>query len=130
VADAPAGSPWLVRGYDRLAGLPGRVGMGFEQILARSPNPGVLGARYAARAVLAMRVQSLLSANMRVWLIGAACLLGNPRLFWWAEILLLSLVAAAGLILHRRAERLFLQSTAAARGDWSPALPTVSTRDR
>ena len=129
-AEVPAGSPWLLRGYDRLAALPGRLGLPFEQLLARSPQPGLLGARYAARAVPAMRVQSLLSANMRVWLIAAACLLGNPRLFWSAEIVLLSLVAAAGLILHRRAERLFLQSTIAARGEWAPALPTIPTRDR
>ena len=125
-----ADSPWLVRGYDRLAGLPGRLGPGFEHLLARAPDPVMLGARYAAQAVPAMRIQSLLSANMRVWLIAAACLLGSPRLFWWAEIVVLSLVAAAGLILHRRAERQFLQSTAAARGDWAPALPTVTTRDR
>lgn len=127
---APPGSPWLVRGYDRLAAMPGRLGRRFEQVLARAPIPAALGARYAVRAVPAMRVQSLLSANMRVWLIAAACLLGDPRLFWWAEIVVLSLVAAAGLILHRRAERIFLQSTAAARGDWASALPTISTRDR
>ena len=120
----------LVRGYDRLAGLPDRLGFRFERLLAASARPAVLGTRYATAAVPAMRLQSLLSANMRVWLIGAACLLHDPRLFWWAEIAVLTPIAIAGLALHRRVERGFHLSAVALRGEpFAPALPTISTRD-
>ena len=125
---AVATPPWLVRGYDRLAGLPGRLGLAFEEQLARAPDPRALALRYAERAVPAMRLQSLLSANVRVWLIATACFLGDPRIFWWTEIVALSLVAVAGLLLHRRVERGFLFHTAAAR-EYPPRLPNLPTRD-
>ena len=124
-----AGTPLLVRGYDRLAGLPDRLGLPFERLLARQDHPALLAARYGEQAVPAMRFQSLLSANVRVWLIAVACLLGNPRIFWWIEIVALSLVAVAGLMLHRRVERDLAASILPIRGGdtFSPALPT---RDR
>lgn len=124
-----ADEPPLMRAYDRLAGLPDRLGLDFERLLARQTRPAALAARYARRAVPAMRVQSLLSANVRVWLIAIACLLGNPRIFWWAEIVALSSIAAVGLVLHRRVERGLVSSTTPIRGGdgFSPALPT---RDR
>ncbi|WP_174290831.1 CDP-alcohol phosphatidyltransferase family protein [Sphingomonas bacterium] len=124
-----ADAPLLMRGYDRLAGAPDRLGLPFERLLARQPRPLVLATRYARRAVPAMRVQSLLSANVRVALIAIACLAGNPRIFWWAEIVALSAVTAVGLALHRRVEHGLVSSTSPIRGGdgFSPALPT---RDR
>ena len=63
VPPAPAAdAPLLVRAYDRLAGLPDRLGLPFERLLARQERPAWLAGRYAQRAVPAMRVQSLLSA--------------------------------------------------------------------
>lgn len=116
----------LVRGYDGLAGLPGRLGEPFERMLASRANPLAVGRIYARRALPAMRLQSLLSANVRVWLIALACLAGNPRIFWWAEIVPLSIVAALGLHLHRRVERGFASTHSPIRGGepFSPALPT------
>lgn len=124
-----AGTPLLVRSYDRLAGLPDRLGLTFERLLARQERPAALAARYAERALPAMRLQSLLSANVRVWLIAIACLAGNPRIFWWAEIVVLSLIGIIGLALHRRAEQDLVAATLPIRGgdSLSPALPT---RDR
>ena len=68
-------------------------------------------AAYAAAAVPMMRLQSLLTANVRVWAICIACLAGDPRIFWWFEIVPLTLVAIVGLVWHRRVERAFVRNT-------------------
>jgi hypothetical protein len=47
---------------------------------------------------------ALLTNNMRVLILYLACLAGNPRLFWWIELGPLTLVAAAGILWHRRVE--------------------------
>ena len=112
VAPVPSANP-LVRGYDAIAGSIGRLAHGFERTLAASPTPRHLGEAYGAEAAAPMRLQALLSANMRVLLIFLACLLGRPQLFWWAEIVPLTLVAAAGLLWHRRVERRFAGAAAA-----------------
>lgn len=128
-----ADAPLLMRGYDWLAGLPDRLGLAFERQLARQDRPEGqrhgLAARYARRAVPAMKLQSLLSANVRVALIAIACLAGNPRIFWWSEIVALSLIAAVGIVLHRRVEHDLVAALSPIRGGdgFSPALPT---RDR
>ena len=130
VADLSGAAPtngvhWLVRGYDRLATWPTRLAVPFERMLARRADPLAAGRDYAARAVPVMRLQSLLSANVRVMLIALACLLGNPRIFWWAEIVPLSLIAIAGLVFHRRVERGFLTNPTIRGGEpLSAALPT------
>ena len=102
----------LVRFYDRVAGIPDRMGMAFERLLARSDDPVALGRRYADAAVPPMRFMALLSANTRVWTICIACLLGNPRIFWWVEIVPMMLVLIVGLVWHRRVERGFATVTA------------------
>lgn len=94
----------LVRLYDLVAGSLDRVGLPFERALARADNPVAFGAVYGRRSVPAMRIQSLLSANVRVQAIFVACLIGNPRLFWWFEIIVLSAVAIVGIARHRRVE--------------------------
>ena len=102
----------LVRLYDRIAGVPDRAAARFERVLARSDDPATLGARYADAAVPPLRFMALLSANARVWTICIACLLGNPRIFWWIEIVPMSLVLIVGLAWHRRVERGFAAAIA------------------
>ena len=41
-----------------------------------------------------------------------ACLIGNPRIFWWVEIGPLSLICLIGLLRHRRVERRFVHGQA------------------
>jgi CDP-diacylglycerol--serine O-phosphatidyltransferase len=101
----------LVRFYDAVSRLPERLSAPFERALAATSDPQALGRLYGERAVPAMRLQSLLTANVRVGLITLACLVGDPRLFWAAEIGPLSLVALVGLLWHRRVERGLVQST-------------------
>jgi hypothetical protein len=55
-----------------------------------------------------MRLLSLETANVRVLAIFVACLLGDPRLFWWFEIGPLTFVAIIGFLWHRRIERSLL----------------------
>ena len=48
---------------------------------------------------------SLLSANVRVYAIFLACLIGNPRLFWWVELVPLNIILILGLFQHRMVEK-------------------------
>ncbi|MEG8043166.1 hypothetical protein QP164_10650 [Sphingomonas sp. LR59] len=89
--------------------------MPFERTLAQSADPVALGAVYGARAVAPLRFMALLTANVRVWAIFVACFAGNPRIFWWFEIVPLTLVAIVGLVWHRRVERAFVRNTSATR---------------
>lgn len=106
---APTPAAWLVNAYDRLATAPDRAGAPLDRAIAASDTDSgaasAVRARYAAAAVPPMRLLALLSANTRVQLVGLACLLGAPQLFWWAELLLLPAVAAIGYAWHRRAEQ-------------------------
>jgi len=97
---SPAG--WLVNAYDRFAGAPDRAGATLDWTAATQAE---VAHRYARLATPPMRLLTLLSANTRVQLIALACLLGDPRLFWWAELFALTALAAFGYRLHRRAER-------------------------
>lgn len=128
---APAPSPStlpLVRLYDAVAGLPERLAQPFERTLAAAAEPEATGQLYGARAVPAMRCQALLTANVRVTLITLACLAGDPRLFWAAEIGPLSLVAIIGLVWHRRVERSLVQSTHTIGG--TSFASAITTRER
>jgi phosphatidylglycerophosphate synthase len=98
----------LVRLYDGVAGSVDRISMPFERRFGAAEDPSAFAAAYAAAAVPVMRLQSLLTANVRVWAVCAACLLGSPRLFFWFEIVPLTLVCAVGLYRHRRVERRFV----------------------
>ncbi len=113
---APAPSV-LVRWYDHVAGSPDRLARGFEQRLAASPEPQALGAAYAAAAVAPMRLLSLLTANVRIATIVVAGLAGDPRLFWWVEIVPLSAILLIGLAWHRRVERSFVSVSSPAPAD-------------
>lgn len=101
-AGAPANI--LVRLYDRLAGSFDRAAEPFERLLARAPDPQALGRLYGDRAWRPLRFLSMLSNNRRVMLIYVAEMLGDIRLFWWFEIVPFTLVAAVGIVWHRRIE--------------------------
>ncbi|ANC85801.1 CDP-alcohol phosphatidyltransferase family protein [Sphingomonas sp. NIC1] len=104
--------PWLVRVYDSVAGSVDRISMPFERRFGVAEDRAAFGAAYAAAAVPVMRLQSLLTANVRVWTICLACLIGNPRIFWLVEIGPLSAICLIGLIRHRRVERRFVHGQA------------------
>jgi hypothetical protein len=95
---------WPARLYDALAGSLDRFAEPFDRLLAGSPDPARIGRAYGNRAWRPLRLLSLLSNNMRVVLIFAACLAGNVRWFWWIELVPLSLVALVGIVWHRRVE--------------------------
>lgn len=103
VAPARAGTV-LERSYDWLANSVERAAAPFEAALAAAPDRVRFGERYAARAVAPMRAMIPLSANTRVLAMWAACLAGDPRLFWWFEIGPLSVLAVAAILWHRRVE--------------------------
>lgn len=90
--------------YDWCANLVERAAAPFETAFAAASDRTAFGARYADRAVPAMRAMIPLSANTRVLAMWLACLAGDPRLFWWFEIGPLSVLAVGAILWHRRAE--------------------------
>ena len=106
VAPPPAANP-LVRCYDALAGSVDRLARPFEASLAATRDPAGFGAAYGRLAVAPMRLMIPLSANTRVLAFAIACLLGSPALFWWFEIVPLTVVAVVGMAWHRRVEQRF-----------------------
>lgn len=103
-ATAAAGRNPLVRLYDAVAGALDRIAEPFDRALAESDDPAALARAYGRRAAGPMRLMALLSNNMRVVAIYLACLAHDPRLFWWLELIPLSLLALAGVWRHRRRE--------------------------
>ena len=101
-APAPSGNP-IVRGYDRLAGTLDRFALPFDEALRRQGDSGLAEA-YGAQASRPMRLMILLNANMRVYAIFLASLAGDPRWFWWFELVPLAAILAIGLIWHRAVE--------------------------
>ncbi len=96
----------VVRIYDAVANSLDRAGAPFERRVGETADKPRLVELYLSLAVPPMKLQSLLSANVRVIAIYAACLAGAPSLFWWFEIIPLSAVALVGILWHRRAEHL------------------------
>ena len=107
----PSG-PFLVWLYDTVAGSLDRWSMPFERWLARSSDPLASGRIYGRATIADMKVMALLTANMRVWTIFVACLIGNPRIFWWVEIVPMTVIVVVGIALHRRVERRLAGGTA------------------
>jgi hypothetical protein len=94
----------LERGYDAISRSIDRLADPFDRALRTARDPARFGAAYADRVVPVMKVMALESANMRVLAIFIACLAGNPRLFWWFEIVPLTILLIFTLIWHRRVE--------------------------
>jgi len=102
---APSASPnWLVRAYDRMAGSLDRLAVRFDRALAAAPDRRAVAAAYGEQAAPALKLMNLLNANGRIVALYAACLAGDPMLFWWWELGALTLVTAAGIAWHRRIE--------------------------
>ena len=104
----------LVSFYDAIAGLMDRVSRAFDERLRHVPDPVQLGTEYGARAAKPLRLMILLSANVRVCVIFLACIAGDPRLFWWFELLPLTLVLVIGLVWHRAVESRLVRSIGSA----------------
>lgn len=91
----------LERLYDFVAGSLDRAAGRFDQALRSQP---ALAPLYGQKAAPAMKAMALLSANMRVLAIWLACILGDPKLFWWWEIIPLTIIAFITIMWHRRVE--------------------------
>ena len=94
----------LVRIYDRVSHVVDPIAVRFDQVLKTSPDPIQLGAAYGASAAGPLRLMSLLSANVRLYALFLACIGGNPRLYWWFEILPLTAILGIGISWHRAVE--------------------------
>ena len=103
-ATPPRTGGMLEKLYDDVSSGIDRLADPFDRALASSGDPRRFGAEYGARAALPMKLMAFESANMRVAAIFVACLAGNPRLFWWFEIVPLTLLLAGTLFWHRRVE--------------------------
>lgn len=108
-AQAPSGNP-LVRGYDRLSGVVDRFAQAFDDTLRRQSDPRHLADAYGEQAARPLLLLSLLSANVRVWAIFIACVAGNPRFFWWFELVPMTAILVIGLVWHRLVERRLIRS--------------------
>jgi hypothetical protein len=100
---APSRNP-LVRLYDAVAGSLDRLAEPLDRLIRSAADPRRIGDLYGRRAAPTLRTMALLSNNMRVILIYLACLAGDPRWFWWIELVPLSAIAAFGIWRHRRIE--------------------------
>ena len=104
-SEAPPPSPnAAMRLYDRMAGSLDRIAGRFDRVLAGASDRRGLAAAYGDRAAPALKLLNLLNANARIVVLYAACLAGDPMLFWWWTLGPLTLVTAAGLVWHRRIE--------------------------
>jgi hypothetical protein len=115
-----------VRAYDRLAGSIGRFSRPLDAALGHGGASAPLAAAYGEQAARPLLLMSLLTANMRVCAIFLACLAGNPRLFWWFELVPLTAVLIVGLGWHRAVE---LRLGRAATADKPPHHDHFQTKD-
>lgn len=102
-APLPGGNP-LMQLYDLVAGTLDRFARSFDDVLRRQADPRRLAQAYGEQASRPMRLMSLLSANVRVYAIFVACAAGNPRIFWWFEIVPMTAILVVGLVWHRLVE--------------------------
>lgn len=101
----------LVRCYDAVATSLDRYAEPFDRCLRTSADPKQFAETYGSRAAPPLKLMTLLSNNMRVLAIYLACLVEDPRLFWWVELIPMSAIAAGGIWWHRRVERALIRET-------------------
>jgi CDP-diacylglycerol--serine O-phosphatidyltransferase len=99
----PSRNP-LVRFYDGLSGIVDTLSRPFDDMLRHDSNPMQLADEYGEEAARPLRLMSLMSANVRVWAIFLACAAGNPRFFWWFELVPMTALLIVCLVWHRRVE--------------------------
>jgi phosphatidylglycerophosphate synthase len=87
----------LARLYDQVAHSLDRMAEPFDRHLAATDSAPAVAERYGARAAAPMKLLSLLSANMRVLALYIACLCSDPLLFWWIELVPMTLIAIVGI---------------------------------
>lgn len=116
-----SGGSAVVRGYDLLAQSLDRFAAPFDAMLLRHARPADVAEAYGTQAVRPMRLMSLLTANVRVYAIFATCLIGDPRLFWWFELVPLNAILLLGLLQHRAVEGRLIRHFGA-----EPALSSLS----
>jgi phosphatidylserine synthase len=126
-AAVPSRNP-LVRGYDWLATWIDRVSTRFDALFENRAIAPAVAAAYAARAMWPMRLMILLTANARVYAIFLACLSGDPRWFWWFELVPLFIVTLVGITWHRTVEAAILRQFAA--GAPVPVAPIFSVQSK
>ena len=101
----PPARLWIERVYNAVEA---RLGSGTREIDTRlAADPALLEPYLLATAPLLRRL-SLLSANNRTIAIAAACLAGNPKLYWYWEIAMLSALALVMAMQLRRREAAIL----------------------
>ena len=113
-----------VRAYDWIATSIDRASTRFDSLFEDRTIAPQLATAYAARAAGPMRLMILLTANVRVYAIFLACLSGDPRWFWWFELVPLFFVTAAGILWHRHIEAALLRQFSATAS--SVAAPSFS----
>lgn len=119
---APSTGAALVRLYDHVAGSMERIAGRFDARMDGSSAAAGLVAAYDKRAVAPMRLLSLETANVRVMAIFVASVAGDPRIFWWFELTVLTVVAAIGITWHRRVEASLLRRRGSAFDDANMSL--------
>ncbi|MCC2975388.1 CDP-alcohol phosphatidyltransferase family protein [Sphingomonas sp. PL-96] len=123
-AASPSANP-LVRIYDRVAGTLDHFAAPFDTALAQAPDRRTLAGAYGEAAARPMRLLRLMTANVRVMTIFIACLAGNPRLFWWVELVPLTAILILGLIWHRSVESRLVRGLSTRP---APSIPSSSRR--
>lgn len=127
VPSMPSANP-LVRLYDHVSGTLDRFAGPFDAALQRHDHPFAVAQAYGDEAAKPMRLMSLLSANVRVFAIFLACLAGDPRLFWWFELVPLTAVLVIGLVWHRAVEARLARTMGAAPESPIQSDPSISQR--
>jgi hypothetical protein len=101
----------LVRSYDMVAGSLDRLAEPFDREMEAAGDPKRLGEIYGHEAAPLLKTMVLLSSNARVITLYLACLAGDPKLFFWYELVPLSGIALAGMFWHRRIEARLVRET-------------------
>ena len=119
----------VVRAYDWIATSIDRASTRFDALFENRAIASELASAYSARAAGPMRLMILLTANVRVYAIFLACLAGDPRWFWWFELVPLFLVSAVGIGWHRHIEAVLLRHFSATAPVGATSLFSIHSKD-